>query len=141
MTPEPGWDLDGGSGSFETLRGMPADWRIHHDMERLPVGALGLYLELYDLPAGPTGQNRFELVLRDPTGVQEWSVPVVRTNTSDQVALHGEWSVEYLGAARQPAFAVISLPAVDPGAYELLLTVSGPGFDEPVLRSRTIRVR
>lgn len=140
LAPEPGLDLDG-SGSFKSLQGMPTDWRIHHDTDRLPAGPVGLYLELYDLPTGLSGENRFELVLRAPTSGEAWSVPVLRTNVSDQVALDGEWSAEYLGAARQPAFAVLSLPEVVPGDYDLVLTVSGPGFDESLVRSRSIRVR
>jgi GWxTD domain-containing protein len=129
-------------GSVGDLDGIPAGWELHDGNGQTRHETLGLYVELYDLPPSAFGTDEFEVLLRERSGSdgEGVPVPVLRTNTSDEARLDGTWSRSYQGAARRPVFTVISLPEVESGAYELVLKIRSPAFQEPIVLSRDIRL-
>ncbi len=142
LVPGPEAEQGRPGGSLGDLDGMPAGWDLLDGNGRSGHEILGLYLELYDLPVSASGVDEFELVLRaqSHSDGSDTPVPVLRTNVSDEVRLDGIWSQGYQGAARRSVFAVISLPEVESGAYELVLTVRGPAFVTPLVLTRDIRL-
>jgi TonB family protein len=142
LLPGPGVESGRLGGFRGDLDGIPTGWQMHDGNARSGHETLGLYLELYDLPVSASGTDEFEVLLRNRSGTDGGGipVPVLRTNVSDEARLDGTWSQGYQGAARRPVFAVISLPEMETGAYELVLSVRGPGFDTPLVRTRHIRL-